>query len=49
MLDTQHVGTNTPKRKTHWEIHPVSDFEVCTTTKAQCDAGNGWQKLEDMP
>ncbi|MEP6789584.1 MAG: hypothetical protein ABJB40_14185 [Acidobacteriota bacterium] len=49
MLDTQHVGKSVPKRKTHWEIHPVTKFEVCTTTKALCDAGNDWKKLEEMP
>ena len=49
MLDTHHVGTNIPKRKTHWEIHPVTKFEVCTTTKPQCDVGTGWVKLEEMP
>jgi len=45
MLDTQHVGKSEPKRKTHWEIHPVTKFEVCTATKADCDAGNGWEPL----
>jgi hypothetical protein len=45
MLDTQHVGRSVPKRKTHWEIHPVTKFEVCTTTKTDCDAGNGWEPL----
>ena len=45
MLDTQHVGKSVPVRKTHWEIHPVTKFEVCTTTKADCDAGNGWRPL----
>ena len=49
MLDTQHVGKKVPKRKTHWEIHPVTKFEVCTSTKAQCDAGNDWKPLEQLP
>ena len=49
MLDTQHVGKPTPVRKTHWEIHPVTKFEVCTTTKTECDAGTGWVELEDIP
>lgn len=49
MLDTQHIGKPTPVRKTHWEIHPVTKFEVCTTTKSDCDSGNGWKKLEDIP
>ena len=49
ILDTQHVGKPTPVRKTHWEIHPVTKFEVCTTTKTECDAGTGWVELEDIP
>ena len=49
MLDTQHVGKATPVRKTHWEIHPVTKFEVCTITKPQCDGGSGWKNLEDIP
>ena len=47
MLDTQHVGKPTPVRKTHWEIHPLTKFEVCTATKSECDTG--WVKLEDIP
>jgi hypothetical protein len=49
MLDTHHVGTHIPVRKTHWEIHPVTKFEVCTTTKTACDAGSDWKLLEEMP
>ncbi|MBK8304715.1 MAG: hypothetical protein IPK98_15445 [Chloracidobacterium sp.] len=49
MLDTQHIGDKHPIRRTHWEIHPVTQLEVCTTTKSQCDAGTGWTPLEDMP
>lgn len=45
MLDTQHVGKSTPKRKTHWEIHPVTSFEVCTATVTQCRQGEGWEDL----
>ena len=41
MLDTQHVGKPTPVRKMHWEIHPVTKFEVCTATKSECDTGTG--------
>lgn len=48
MFDSQHAGDAVPRRYTHWEIHPVSKFEVCTVTKAQCDVGNGWVLLEDM-
>ena len=49
MLDTQHVGSSVPVRRTHWEIHPVTEFEICTSTKSECNAGSGWIKLEDMP
>lgn len=47
MLDTEHLGDSVPKRFTHWEIHPVTEFEVCTLTKAKCDEGEGWEKLKD--
>lgn len=47
LLDTQHI--NSPlTRSTNWEIHPVTKFEVCTTTRPQCIAGNGWVDLEDF-
>lgn len=49
MLDTQHVGKPVPVRRTHWEIHPVTKFEVCTTTRDQCDTRTGWRDLEDLP
>ena len=49
MLDTQHIGDAHPVRYTHWEIHPVTAFEVCTMTKAKCDDGEGWINLEDSP
>ncbi len=48
MLDTQHVGDDVPRRRTHWEIHPVTKFEVCTSTVTQCRQGNGWEDLEDF-
>ncbi|MEA2572701.1 MAG: Bacterial domain [Acidobacteriota bacterium] len=37
-----------PKRFSLWEIHPISEFEVCT--KEPCDVTKkaGWTKLEDM-
>lgn len=47
MLDTQHIS-NPLVRSTNWEIHPVTKFEVCTTTRPQCIAGNGWVDLEDF-
>lgn len=49
MLDTAHLNSSTPKRKTHWEIHPVTRFEVCMGTVAQCNAGSSWVNLEDVP
>jgi hypothetical protein len=49
MLDTQHVGKSVPARVTHWEIHPVTSFKVCTESVASCKAGNGWQNLSDFP
>ena len=49
MLNTQHLGDKHPIRGTHWEIHPLTSIEVCTTTKAECDAGTGWKQLEELP
>lgn len=49
MLDTQHVGKSVPARVTHWEIHPVTSFKVCTGTVVSCKAGNNWQDLADFP
>jgi len=47
MLDTEHLNDATPVRLTHWEIHPVTAFEVCTTTKTACDSGTGWEDLAE--
>lgn len=49
MLDTEHLNDARPIRYTHWEIHPVTAFEVCTLTKAKCDSGDGWVNLEQFP
>lgn len=49
MLDTQHVGKSEPARVTHWEIHPVTSFKVCTGSVASCKAGENWQDLSDFP
>jgi hypothetical protein len=49
MLDTQHVGKPTPRRLTHWEIHPVTGFQVCTGSVTGCKQGNGWEDLADIP
>jgi len=48
LLDTQHIKRPI-KRLTNWEIHPVTGFEVCTKTAAECDGGEGWQDLSDSP
>lgn len=46
MLDTIHIS-NPIVRSTNWEIHPVTKFEVCTRSRAQCNRGNGWVLLEN--
>ena len=32
-------------RATAWEVHPITQFEVCTGTKASCDGGSDWRTL----
>lgn len=44
MLDTQHISRPIARRS-NWELHPVTKFEVCTTTVAECSVGNGWVEL----
>lgn len=42
MLDTKHLPPNRKlKRATNWEVHPVTRFQVCQTTKAKCDSTTG--------
>jgi hypothetical protein len=38
-----------PKRFSLWEIHPITEFMVCTTPNKACDPANAplWQALED--
>jgi hypothetical protein len=53
MLDSAHVHHShllpgehpiTPvNRASDWEVHPVTTFEVCNWTIAQCRAGVGWK------
>jgi hypothetical protein len=52
-FDNEHVpktdraaenGTN-PKRFSTWEIHPITSFEVCTSST--CSDTSGWKALED--
>lgn len=47
MLDTQHVSRPL-RRATNWEVHPVTEFEVCTLTVARCRQGDGWVTLDDF-
>jgi len=44
--DPQNNITNQPKRISLWEIHPVTEFDVCTTATCTAD-GAGWQALEE--
>jgi hypothetical protein len=48
MLDTQHIDSPI-NRRSNWELHPVTKFEVCTATVAECDAGTGWTNIETVP
>lgn len=51
-FDNQHTvnaqegsTSRQPRRFSLWEIHPITEFDVCT--KATCAAdGGGWEKLE---
>lgn len=47
MLDTFHISRPLT-RGTNWEVHPVTKFEICTSTRNDCIAGNGWKDLEDF-
>ena len=47
MFDSAHPGASN-HRATAWEIHPVTRFEVCTSTVASCNAGSGWRPLESV-
>jgi hypothetical protein len=47
MLDTMHIRRPLV-RSTNWEIHPVTKFEVCTSSITDCRNGNGWEDLEDF-
>lgn len=54
MLDTGHLPQTLQlqgerfhqslKRATNWEVHPITNIEVCTKSKKDCDRGKGWQK-----
>ena len=47
MLDTQHIA-HPINRRSNWELHPVTKFEVCTASIVDCDAGTGWTNLESL-
>lgn len=44
--DPDNVIKNQPKRMSLWEVHPVTEFDVCTLAKCEADS-NGWKPLED--
>jgi len=48
MFDSAHANFSHMPRSTAWEIHPVTKFEVCQSTKAKCDKGIGWKALEAL-
>lgn len=49
MFDSRHTKiTESTPRATAWEVHPVTDFEVCDDTRAACDNEQGWVELEDF-
>jgi hypothetical protein len=42
MLDTKHLPPNKKlRRATNWEVHPVTRFQICQTTKVKCDQTTG--------
>ena len=47
MLDTQHISKPIDRRS-NWELHPVTKFDVCMTTVAACKSGQGWSTLETI-
>jgi hypothetical protein len=46
MFDSRHTSKDAP-RATAWEVHPITEFNVCESTKEECDAGEGWQSLDE--
>lgn len=46
--DQKHNIKNQPKRMSLWEVHPVTQFDVCTSTKCEAN-GSGWKALEEWP
>lgn len=46
-LDTQHIQSPLV-RSTNWEVHPVTEFEVCTGSVRQCQRGDSWTPLSEF-
>jgi len=44
LFDTMHGASGA--RATSWEVHPITKFEVCTATAAECGQGTHWTDLE---
>jgi hypothetical protein len=42
--DRDHAGHKL-NRATNWEVHPVTKFEYCSSTIANCKAGTGWKEV----
>jgi hypothetical protein len=48
LFDSEHVSRSGGPRITIWEVHPITAFELCSsTTAAVCDKGNSWTALEN--
>lgn len=47
MLDTQHIRSPLT-RSTNWEVHPVTEFEVCTGSVRDCQQGRNWVRLDEF-
>jgi hypothetical protein len=49
--DPNHVVGGQPKRMSLWEVHPITQFLVCTKSDNACEpAKEGeWTLLEDYP
>ncbi len=45
LFDSEHASRSGGPRATIWQVHPITKFEVCKSTRANCDAGQGWQLL----
>ena len=48
MFDSAHANFSHMPRAMAWEVHPVTKFEVCQSTKLKCDKGMGWKALEAL-